>query len=228
MKHEAIRFAVGEPLGRRSGVWRVWHSGEDVYVMARSLAGVIKASLHESGDCVAGFTSEFAPQARALGMLAHGASRQTISWARRPLNEALSLLLRIAFPESGLAPLGDPKLGSKATTWIPSPPVGQIAEVSFLVGAPGIVFPTWPGSNSMGTQLIGRFILSSGEFLHIVWRHTNEAGMDGQLAEWRARGNAEAKKRLTPEVARQEGHLRMIIFGHDNDYRVGMLVEAGL
>jgi hypothetical protein len=46
-----LRVAVGMP-GRRSGVWRIWanRSKSDVYVAARSIAGIQKFSLHESGD----------------------------------------------------------------------------------------------------------------------------------------------------------------------------------
>ena len=46
-----IRFAVGEP-GRRSTVWRVWanKNKSDVYVASRRSAGIVKVSLHETGD----------------------------------------------------------------------------------------------------------------------------------------------------------------------------------
>ena len=45
-----LRIAVGEP-GRRSSVWRIWsnRTASDVYVAARTVAGVQKFSFHESG-----------------------------------------------------------------------------------------------------------------------------------------------------------------------------------
>src|SRR5687768_13664450 len=46
-----VRVGVGRP-GRRSAVWRVWANKNkgDVYVAARSVAGIQKVSLHERGD----------------------------------------------------------------------------------------------------------------------------------------------------------------------------------
>jgi hypothetical protein len=46
-----LRFAVGRP-GRRSSVWRLWanRGKDDVYIAARQSAGILKVSLHESGD----------------------------------------------------------------------------------------------------------------------------------------------------------------------------------
>ncbi len=187
MSRDAFRFAVGEPGGVRSVVWRAWHSGSDVYVATRGLGGVLKASLHRAGDYYAGFTSEYAPEARARGMLAPGKSRQTLSWVGRPLNEDLTFLMRMLIPGSQLVTLGDPRLSSKRTEWIPSPPAGQDTEVSVFIGRPGILFPQWPGTRSMQTHPVGRFILPSGSFCHVVWRHTNEltSWAEEQIAEIR-------------------------------------------
>jgi len=45
-----IRFAVGSPTGLRSSTWRIWSAKhtKDVYLAARSIAGLQKVSLHES------------------------------------------------------------------------------------------------------------------------------------------------------------------------------------
>jgi len=47
-----IRFAVGEPGTALSGVWTAWSNKNksDIYVSTRSIAGLLKISLHESGD----------------------------------------------------------------------------------------------------------------------------------------------------------------------------------
>jgi hypothetical protein len=47
------RFGVGNPLGARSSEWVImWKStSSDVYVATRTLGGILKASIHESGRC---------------------------------------------------------------------------------------------------------------------------------------------------------------------------------
>ena len=63
-KRQFVRFAVGEPDGPRSAVWRLWihnHPDKsDIFVSPRNVAGVIKASLHQSGRWRFAFTSEYA------------------------------------------------------------------------------------------------------------------------------------------------------------------------
>src|SRR5215468_9194933 len=50
----AIRFDVSGEGGRRAASWKCWaeigRGKNDVYVACRGLGGVIKTSLHESGD----------------------------------------------------------------------------------------------------------------------------------------------------------------------------------
>lgn len=49
----SVRFGVGDPSGLRSSEWVVmWKSdSSDVYLAARTLGGLLKVSLHESGRC---------------------------------------------------------------------------------------------------------------------------------------------------------------------------------
>lgn len=59
-----IRFGVGSPETRCSGVYRVWGADgaktstrpSDLYLGARALGGVLKTSLHESGEWRTGYT----------------------------------------------------------------------------------------------------------------------------------------------------------------------------
>ena len=62
-KRSVVRFAVGSSTGPRSGVWRLWTSiagRSDVYIAARTLGGVVKVGLHESGEWHHAFTTEYA------------------------------------------------------------------------------------------------------------------------------------------------------------------------
>ena len=57
-KH-AVRFGVRDDIGRTSGVWRLWSHRGDVYLAARTLGGVIKVSLHATGNWKTAFSSEY-------------------------------------------------------------------------------------------------------------------------------------------------------------------------
>src|SRR5215207_3739973 len=46
-----IRFAVGSRDDLRSSVWRLWSNKNDLFLAARSLAGLSKISFHASGIC---------------------------------------------------------------------------------------------------------------------------------------------------------------------------------
>lgn len=73
-----IRFAVGPPEEYRSAVWRFWASRNDVYLAARNAVGVLKFSLHASGDWRVAFTSESKIVIPELG------SRVIGHWSRPP------------------------------------------------------------------------------------------------------------------------------------------------
>ena len=53
----AIRWAVGSIDGSRGATWRLWGDKKgDVYVAARSITGLVKASFHRDRKCHLGFT----------------------------------------------------------------------------------------------------------------------------------------------------------------------------
>jgi hypothetical protein len=81
-KEDAVRFAVGSHEGPRSAVWRLWASGDHVYLSARLYGGTIKASLHKSGKWRWGFTEEYA--AREDSLLPSGVDRALHKWERPP------------------------------------------------------------------------------------------------------------------------------------------------
>ena len=68
-KRSVVRFAVGSSAGPRSGVRRLWTSTagrSDVYIAARTLGGVAKVGLHESGEWHHAFTTEYANRESSL------------------------------------------------------------------------------------------------------------------------------------------------------------------
>ena len=62
-----FRFTVGEKDGAISSIWRLWFNkpevngaSSDVYFAYRALGGVLKLSIHESGDIHFSFTGDYA------------------------------------------------------------------------------------------------------------------------------------------------------------------------
>lgn len=53
-----IRFAVGSRDDLRSSVWRLWGNKNDLFLAARSTAGLSKISFHSSGICRHAVTSQ--------------------------------------------------------------------------------------------------------------------------------------------------------------------------
>ncbi len=79
-KKNTVRFAVGNPHGPRSTVWRVWTSGGHVFISPRLYGDTIKASLHKSGKWRWGLTGPYAE--REDSRLPPGADRAFHKWER--------------------------------------------------------------------------------------------------------------------------------------------------
>jgi hypothetical protein len=73
-----IRFAVGSPTGLRSSTWRIWSAKhtKDVYLAARSIAGLQKVSLHETRS----WSHSFVSDERAKPFVTPGSSRHIDIW----------------------------------------------------------------------------------------------------------------------------------------------------
>src|SRR5436305_475708 len=79
LRNSTYRFAVGDPHGPQSLVWRLWTNAanNDAYIAARPLGGVLKVSLHERGWRIA-FVDPKSP------FLAPGQDRAVDKWDRPP------------------------------------------------------------------------------------------------------------------------------------------------
>lgn len=131
----AVRFALFGAAGRRSGTWRVWTTKRqlDVYVAARTTAGVMKASLHASGSWQHGFVSD----ERARPFVPPGSSRHADIWQRpdekaRGWTHAYSIIL----PDSELRAW--PASANERGDVVHLPPVGEghAAAVEIMLAKP--------------------------------------------------------------------------------------------
>jgi hypothetical protein len=71
-----VRFAAGSPERPHSAVWRLWVHGADAYVGARTILGLLKLSMHRSGDWISAFTSQ------SDAVIEETGSRRTHTWQR--------------------------------------------------------------------------------------------------------------------------------------------------
>src|SRR3990172_658058 len=72
-----LRFAVGEPAGLQSSIWRVWSWNSEVYLAVRHMARIKKYSFHSSGVCREAFTD-------AHGTPSTLPDRAILKWTRQP------------------------------------------------------------------------------------------------------------------------------------------------
>ena len=70
----------------------------DVYVAVRSYAGIFKVSLHESGDCFVGLTTQFAEH-NSSALTERGGSRHFDTWKRKTQREDRVEVLAIVVPQ---------------------------------------------------------------------------------------------------------------------------------
>ena len=127
MARLSARFGVGDPAGLRSSEWLVWwsSSASNVYAAVRTLGGVLKVSLHESGQC----------HVRAPGpstWASEGNPPKFLDkWTINPASE-MEFPFGIIVPHSELraGPWGKHK--AKGTQWVQAKP-GAAIEIAFFL-----------------------------------------------------------------------------------------------
>jgi len=218
-KH-TIRFAAGTADGSRSSVYSVWaqdaRSGRatrsDVYVAARNLGGSTKVSLHQDGNWESSLTSEFVRRNVRLPGWTRSGSRHAERW-RRPaeFHPGFTLAFAVRFPGSELRPFSLGDLEPTRVAWLPAPSANSFMQITLLL-ARAYSGDGWPGKNSMGTQLLDRIPLLSGETLFLVH---HEMPMTNQMAEQMREQKKQALARLPVAIERGNPSLRAQFFGND-------------
>jgi hypothetical protein len=150
---ERLRFAVGDAAAPRTGLFSVVAdlNAEHVYVFARGLGGVFKASLHPNTEWRIAFTREYA-ETEDFSLRVGGEDRLVASWRRPdPLYPGLSLgfrLLVVPDPE----PRDDPP--HPATLWCPPPADGQLVVLGVFLEARDGAFKEWRARQSKPTEVL--------------------------------------------------------------------------
>ena len=158
-KDIVIRFAVGEPNGDVSSVWRVWfnklgdNSTSDVYLSYRYLGGVQKVSIHESGSIQYSFTGEYA---REKGI--PNKDRHKDKWKL----QGKYPLFRIIVPFTELK-LADTAANYKKVKYIQNPSYGCAIEIFLYI-------TTGKLSSKPPYNMFEEHILNNGNVLSLLWR----------------------------------------------------------
>jgi hypothetical protein len=166
------RIAVGYPPEPQSGIYRIWNQKgkSNIFVSVRDIADQIKISLHESGECNAGLTGQFA-QKEMAAVAAMGGSRHQSRWIRRTHTGSRVITpLQIVVPATELNKCSEYHATKKKITWIAPPEAGHSIIISCMFSGQYLSDDEWPGRNN-GTQLIGIKILPNGEKFWLIWQN---------------------------------------------------------
>ena len=160
-----LRFFVGDANGRRSGAWRIWTHGNDIYVAPREVAGDLKFSLHESGECINAYTQALESELGGAGDFPTGNRRVHTWWCDRGPEIRNAIALRLSFPADELRPIGADAVLDKPHVAIPAPPSGHEAVVYISFTRTGPITITDPEFG-----LLADYPLPDGSRLAILHR----------------------------------------------------------
>ena len=181
-----IRFAVGDPVGRRSTVWKIAINGSDIYIMSRMFGHDVKVSLHASGACAFSRTGNWVRAEPGRKNADRHFERWTVA---RPEGNASVNIFRMQIPETELRVIDEPE-DLEAVDWIPVPPKGTTISLECYLT------PVYPSDPAVGANLphpcLCSLPLVCGRWL-VVLNHV--APKDGKsLAPLRAQILAEAQR----------------------------------
>jgi hypothetical protein len=169
----AIRVGVGSREGPKSGVWRVWagKGKSDVYVAVRSYAGIFKVSLHESGDCYVGLTTQFAED-NPSALTGRDGSRHFDKWKRRTHSGSqLSIPFRLVFPGTELREVSTQDDQDPRVQWIAPPAQDQSIDMAVVFTGQCYADGDWP-LREQDARMVATFRLPNGEvfwLLYLTW-----------------------------------------------------------
>lgn len=179
---DGIRWAVGEPSGRRSSTWRLWGDKKgDAYLAMRSLGGQLKVSIHRDRRCSVGFTKEFEQVARKrFGE----ASRHWKRWILPAA--AVARVVQLVIPNVELSPFR--AIDRSPMAWIPAPGVGRAVVFSVFVAEPPNAF-NWQSPETSG-KLLGTMLSPT----RLTWLVYGEQELDSSIQSVIETVRADAKQ----------------------------------
>ncbi len=169
-KFEA-RVVVGHSPEPQSAFFRIWSQKgkSNVYASVRNIADQIKISLHESGECNAGLTDQFA-KSQKEAVVSIGGSRHQNRWQRKThVGSRIVTPLQFAVASDQLKVWKQYSEKNKKFTWITPPEPNHSIIISCIFSGQTLSDDKWPGRKN-GTQLIETTVLPNGEKFWLVWQ----------------------------------------------------------
>lgn len=172
MAQRALRFGIQDGAGHRAATWKLWTEAtdgkSDVYLACRSLGGVLKASLHESGKWHSAY-SQRTFEENVKGAIPKFTDRFMEKWPRpSEVAPGITLAFRIVTPWSAVTNAIEAS-NVKGVIWLPNAPEPKATEIDIFLVKPTMPVSGWPGKRSIGTSLIGAIPLESGETVWAVY-----------------------------------------------------------
>jgi hypothetical protein len=120
-KDFSIRLGVGDPQGRKSPIWKIFSTNDEVYALHRDMGRIEKISFHSSRICRRAFLDKTLPPIQR--------------WERAktpPAGEMqMAYALAIFFSEGHLSP-DLPKERGKSVLWLEAPSIGSVRIVQMF------------------------------------------------------------------------------------------------
>ena len=218
MAKNELRFGVQDDQGRRAATWKLWTPAKggysDVYLACRSLGGVLKTSLHESGKWHIAYSKE-AFEEHVEGAIPRFEDRFVEKWPRpADLHAGITLAYRIVTPAAS-STIAITDANTKGVTWIPNAPKGKATEIAVFITEPHTKTTDWPGKRGMGTLFIGSIELANGSTVWAVYHFVDMPDLSslGQRAGHYYKG----RTKQDIDDALSKGMLRAIAYGSHED-----------
>jgi hypothetical protein len=221
------RVAIGRDLKPQSAVFRIWSpkGKSDVYAAVSAIAGKIKISLHGSGKCNAGLTTQFAASEDG-SVAAMGGSRHQSKWTRKThMGSRVVIPLQFAIPASQMR-LWKEQSVSQKITWLEPPKHDHSVIISCIFSGQSLPDDNWPGRFN-GTNLLGSKILPNGEKFWLIWQDCPTSMLEHDiLAEAEAHMKQQKMVRFSGITHETPPPQRQLIFKEYLDEQLLVIIDA--
>jgi hypothetical protein len=214
MAKRELRFGIHDSEENGASTWKLWTETaggkSDIYLACRSLGGKLKTSLHESGKWHIAFSkSEF--ENNVKDFIPSLNDRFIVKWPRpKEIQGGITLAYRIVTPYSAVTS----KISTtdlQKVTWIPNAPNQKATEIDIFILNSTIRVTGWPGKNAIGTSLIGKLALESGETVWVVYRIVDIPDLTSST-----RGSGNFFRGINRDDLKSN-NLRTLVFGSEPD-----------
>lgn len=163
-----LRFVVGSIEGPWSPTFVAWaNQGKgDVYLSARSMAGDLKVSLHESGECALALTREHLKRQKLPLNQRERETWEPVGMEAQGVSRALSIVI----PPTELRMYGPPPKKAPVV-FIDPAPIGMVTEISAIFTEAATEVDHWPGARNAGTSFLAAYSLMPKRTLWFVSRN---------------------------------------------------------